>query len=159
MFKSYWGGFWYQNRNTFSNMNIFNSMMSVEDMVTRTAGGQGCDSPGDYLRCRIFTETSTTTPEFRKPMYFERYVFHVFQIFRFGTEKHGTLLVISGFYDPINGKNDNNKVSTTHEAIAACQASVNPLPMPPPQTSTLQAAMPGKLKSPNFSSKFQQYLR
>ena len=26
-------------------------------------------------------------------------------------------------------------------------------------TTTLQAAMPGKLKSPNFSSKFQQYLR
>ena len=49
MFKSYWGGFWYQNRNTFSNMNIFSSMMSVEDMVTRTAGGEGCDSPGDYL--------------------------------------------------------------------------------------------------------------
>ena len=48
-------------------------MMSVEDMVTRTAGGQGCDSNGDYLRCRIFTETSTTTPEFQKPMYFERY--------------------------------------------------------------------------------------
>ena len=30
-------------------MNIFSSMMSVEDMVTRTAGGEGCDSPGDYL--------------------------------------------------------------------------------------------------------------
>ena len=40
-----------QNRNTFSNLNIFSWMMSVEDMVTRTAGGQGCDSPGDYLRC------------------------------------------------------------------------------------------------------------
>ena len=31
-------------------MNIFSSMMSVEDMVTRTAGGEGCSSPGDYLR-------------------------------------------------------------------------------------------------------------
>ena len=53
MFKGYIG-FWYQFRNTFSNLNIFSSVMSVEDMVTRTAGGQGCDSPGDYLRCRIF---------------------------------------------------------------------------------------------------------
>ena len=50
VFKAYLGGFWYQNKNTFSNMNIFSSMMSVEDMVTRTAGGPGCDSPGDYFR-------------------------------------------------------------------------------------------------------------
>ena len=50
VFKGYIG-FWYQFRNTFPNLNIFSSMMSVEDMVTRTAGGQGCDSPGDYLRC------------------------------------------------------------------------------------------------------------
>ena len=49
MFKSYLDGIWYQNKNTFSNLNIFRSMMSVEDMVTRTAGGDGCDSPGDYL--------------------------------------------------------------------------------------------------------------
>ena len=41
---------WYQNKNTFSNLNIFSSMMSVKDMVTRTAGGPGCDSPGDYFR-------------------------------------------------------------------------------------------------------------
>ena len=27
-------------------MNIFSWMMSVEDMVTRTAGGEGCDSLG-----------------------------------------------------------------------------------------------------------------
>ena len=50
MFKAYHGGFWYQHKNTISNLNIFSWMMSVEDMVTRTAGGQGCDSPGDYLR-------------------------------------------------------------------------------------------------------------
>ena len=50
VFKGYVGGFWYQFRSTFSNLNIFSSMMSVEDMVTRTAGGEGCDSPGDYLR-------------------------------------------------------------------------------------------------------------
>ena len=42
--------FWYQHKNTISNLNIFSLMMSVEDMVTRTAGGPGCDSPGDYLR-------------------------------------------------------------------------------------------------------------
>ena len=49
-FKGYCSGFWYQHRNIFSNLNIFSSMMSVEDMVTRTAGGEDCDSPGDYLR-------------------------------------------------------------------------------------------------------------
>ena len=48
--KGFWGGFWYQYRNIFSNMNIFGSMMSVDDMVSRTAGGGGCSSPGDYLR-------------------------------------------------------------------------------------------------------------
>ena len=49
-FKGYWGGMWFQYRNTFSNMNIFNSMMSVEDMVSRTSGGEHCDGPGDYFR-------------------------------------------------------------------------------------------------------------
>ena len=49
-FKGYWGGMWFQYRNTFSNMNIFSSMMSVEDMVSRTSGGEDCDSPGDYFR-------------------------------------------------------------------------------------------------------------
>ena len=50
IFKGYLGGFWYQYRGSFSNMNIFSSMMSVEDMVTRTSGGDTCDTPGDYLR-------------------------------------------------------------------------------------------------------------
>ena len=45
-----WAGFWYQHRSAFSNMNIFSSMLSLEDMVSRTLGGEGCDSPGDYLR-------------------------------------------------------------------------------------------------------------
>ena len=45
-----WAGFWYQHRSAFSNMNIFSSMLSVEDMVSRTLGGEDCDSPGDYLR-------------------------------------------------------------------------------------------------------------
>ena len=52
--KGFWGGFWYQYRNIFSNMNIFGSMMSVEDMMSRTAGGEDCSSPGDYLRCFLF---------------------------------------------------------------------------------------------------------
>ena len=43
-------GFWVQTRSTFSNLNIFSSMMSAEDMVIRTSGGDGCSSPGDYLR-------------------------------------------------------------------------------------------------------------
>ena len=58
MFKGYIG-FWYQFRSTFSNLNIFSSVMSVEDMVTRTAGGQGCDSPGDYLRYVLELNTKT----------------------------------------------------------------------------------------------------
>ena len=49
LFKAY-VGFWYQQRATFSNMNIFNYLMSKEKMVLRTSGGDGCDSPGDYLR-------------------------------------------------------------------------------------------------------------
>ena len=49
-FKGYKGNFWWQYRDTFSNMNIFSFMMSVEDMVTRTLGGDTCDTPGDYLR-------------------------------------------------------------------------------------------------------------
>ena len=49
-FKGYLAGFWWQFRDTFSNMNIFSSMMSVEDMVTRTSGGDTCDTPGNYLR-------------------------------------------------------------------------------------------------------------
>ena len=50
VFKGYVSGMWYQHRSTFSNLNIFSRMMTVEDMVTRTAGGQTCTSPGDYLR-------------------------------------------------------------------------------------------------------------
>ena len=49
-YKGYMSGFWIQCRAKFSNMNIFNSMMSVEDMVARTTGGEECSSPGDYLR-------------------------------------------------------------------------------------------------------------
>ena len=50
VFKGYWTGFWYQYQSTFSNMNIFSSMMSLEDMIKRTVGGVSCYSPGDYLR-------------------------------------------------------------------------------------------------------------
>ena len=49
LFKSYMG-FWYQHRSVASNLNIFSSMMSVENMASRTAGGDDCDSPGDYIR-------------------------------------------------------------------------------------------------------------
>ena len=50
MFKGYEAGYWYQHRTTFSNMNIFSSIMSLKDMVSRTSGGQDCSNPGDYLR-------------------------------------------------------------------------------------------------------------
>ena len=49
LFKSYMG-FWYQHRSVASNLNIFSSMMSVENMASRTTGGDDCDSPGDYIR-------------------------------------------------------------------------------------------------------------
>ena len=60
IFKGYWGNLWYQYRSTFSNLNIFSSMMSVEDMVTRTAGGEGCDSPVDYLRYQFQLDVRIT---------------------------------------------------------------------------------------------------
>ena len=49
LFKSFMG-FWYQHRSIMSNMNIFSSMMSVENMIRRTTGGDDCSSPGDYIR-------------------------------------------------------------------------------------------------------------
>ena len=49
LFKSYLS-VWYQHRSIISNMNIFSSMMSVENMISRTAGGDDCSSPGDYIR-------------------------------------------------------------------------------------------------------------
>ena len=49
LFKSYMG-FWYQHRSVASNLNIFSSMMSVENMASRTTGGDDCSSPGDYIR-------------------------------------------------------------------------------------------------------------
>ena len=49
LFKSYLS-VWYQSRGITTNLNIFSSMMSVEDMVSRTTGGEDCSSPGDYIR-------------------------------------------------------------------------------------------------------------
>ena len=49
-FKGNMAGFWYQQRSMFSNMNIFKSMMSTEDMVKRTSGGEDCFIQGNYLR-------------------------------------------------------------------------------------------------------------
>ena len=50
VFKGYIKGFWYQHRGITSNLNIFSSMMPVENMVTRTSGSDDCSSPGDYIR-------------------------------------------------------------------------------------------------------------
>ena len=49
-FKGYMTGFWYQHRATFSNLNIFSSLMPINSMVERSSGGDSCSSPGDYLR-------------------------------------------------------------------------------------------------------------
>ena len=50
LFKGYIKGFWYQHRGITSNLNIFSSILSVENMVTRTSGSDDCSSPGDYIR-------------------------------------------------------------------------------------------------------------
>ena len=49
LFKSYLS-VWYQSRGITTNLNIFSSMMSVEEMVSRTTRGEDCSSPGDYIR-------------------------------------------------------------------------------------------------------------
>ena len=50
VFKGFLSGFWYQHLSIFSNLNIFGTLMSVDDMVKRTSGGEDCSSPGEYLR-------------------------------------------------------------------------------------------------------------
>ena len=49
-FKAHISGLWMQTRHTFSNMHIFSSMMSIENMKKRTSDHGDCSSPGDYLR-------------------------------------------------------------------------------------------------------------
>ena len=49
--------FWLQSYTNFTNMNIFGSLLPVETMKERTSGGEGCDSPGDYLRYNIGKRT------------------------------------------------------------------------------------------------------
>ena len=49
-FKAHISGLWMQTRHTFSNMHIFSSMMSMENMKKRTSDNGDCSSPGDYLR-------------------------------------------------------------------------------------------------------------
>ena len=44
---------WYQSWGSFTNLNIFGSVLSEEAMKDRTSGGDGCDSPGDYLRSHL----------------------------------------------------------------------------------------------------------
>ena len=50
LLRNYISGYWYRHSSVTSNLNIFSSMMSVEDMVSRTTRGDECDSPGDYIR-------------------------------------------------------------------------------------------------------------
>ena len=50
LFKAHKNGFWSQQKSAFSNLNIFGSMITVEDMEKRTSGGDTCAFPGDYLR-------------------------------------------------------------------------------------------------------------
>ena len=49
VFKGYATRFWTQYRGKFTNMNIFSSMISLEDMMMRTSGVGDCTGPGDYL--------------------------------------------------------------------------------------------------------------
>ena len=41
---------WLQSWGSFTNLNIFGSILSEEAMKKRTFGRDGCDSPGDFLR-------------------------------------------------------------------------------------------------------------
>ena len=53
-------GGWLQYKSTFTNMNIFSFMMSVEDLIKRTSqSGDSCYSPGDYLRLALSAFTMT----------------------------------------------------------------------------------------------------
>ena len=52
VYKNNIGGddMWYQSYGTFTNMNIFGSVLSEEAMRRRTLNRDGCDNLGDYLR-------------------------------------------------------------------------------------------------------------
>ena len=63
-------------------------------------------------------ETIMPISVLQKPMYFERF-------FRFGMDKHWSLLVLPSFYNPMKKENENknsHKVFTAHEEIAAYTA-------------------------------------
>ena len=61
LFKGFMSGFWYLHKNTFSNLNIWSSVKSVEFMVERTSeGGDSCFSPGDYLRYQFQLDVRIT---------------------------------------------------------------------------------------------------
>ena len=49
VFKQYYSGFWFQHRGKFTNMNIFSSMIPLEDMISMTSGKDNCSRVGDYL--------------------------------------------------------------------------------------------------------------
>ena len=51
VFKGAVGGLWFQYSSTFSNLDIFSSMLSIEKMILRTSSAteDSCTSPGDYL--------------------------------------------------------------------------------------------------------------
>ena len=48
LFKTY-PGFWYQNKNKISNLNIFSSFMTMSEMVSRTTADDCGKTDGDYL--------------------------------------------------------------------------------------------------------------
>ena len=50
VFKEYMIGFYVQNRGKFTNMNIFDSLMSTTSMIQKTSSESGCLYSGDYLR-------------------------------------------------------------------------------------------------------------
>ena len=53
-------GGWLQYKSRFTNMNVFSSVMPVEEMIKRTSqSGNSCYSPGDYLRLALTVITMT----------------------------------------------------------------------------------------------------
>ena len=51
VFKGAVGGLWFQYSSTFSNLDVFSSMLSIEKMILRTSSAKedSCTNPGDYL--------------------------------------------------------------------------------------------------------------
>ena len=51
LFKNFYSGFWYQSRQRLTNLNVYSSVLKVDEMISLTAG-ENCTGEGDYLSWR-----------------------------------------------------------------------------------------------------------